>query len=156
MKTASIQELKQELQSLAPGRLLELCLKLARFKKENKELLTYLLFEAHDEEGYINSVKLQIAEGFADLPKANLYLTKKSLRKVLRLTNKYIRYTGSGQVAIALLIYFCQTLKQSGIPYQKSTQLTNLYEQQLKKIKTAMSDLHEDLQYDFQQELDTL
>ncbi len=156
MKTASIQELKQELQSLAPGKLLELCLKLARFKKENKELLTYLLFEAHDEEGYINSVKVQIEEGFAELPKTNLYLTKKSLRKTLRLTNKYIRYTGSGQVAISLLIYFCQTLQQSGIPYQKSTQLLNLYDQQLKKIRSAMTALHEDLQYDFQKELDML
>ena len=65
MKTASVQELKQELQSVPPARLLELCLRLARFKKENKELLTYLLFEAHDEEGYINSVNQVIDEGFA-------------------------------------------------------------------------------------------
>jgi hypothetical protein len=156
MKTATIQELKQELHSLSPARLLELCLRLAKFKKDNKELLTYLLFEAHDEEAYISGVKALIDEGFAELPKANIYLTKKSLRKTLRLTNKYIRYSGSKQVEVALLIYSCRELKNSGLPYQKNTVLANIYQAQLKKIQLALQALHEDLQYDFQQELNGL
>ena len=45
MKAATINELKQELQNIPPAKVTELCLRLARFKKENKELLTYLLFE---------------------------------------------------------------------------------------------------------------
>ena len=130
LKTATISELKQELQTLAPGRLLELCLRLTKYKKENKELLTYLLFEADDEQGYIVSVKQTIDEGFAELPKANLYLTKKSLRKTLRITNKFIKYTASKQVEAELLIYFCQQLKKSGIPIHKSNALGNLYQQQ--------------------------
>ena len=48
MKASTVSELKEELKHLPPAQLLELCLRLARFKKENKELLTYLLFEAHD------------------------------------------------------------------------------------------------------------
>jgi hypothetical protein len=47
-------------------------------------------------------------------------------------------------------------MKRSGIPYQKATVLVNLYEQQLKKINTALKQLHEDLQYDYQRELDLL
>lgn len=156
MKTATVHELKQELQSVAPARLLELCLRLARFKKENKELLTYLLFEAHDEEAYINSVKGIIDEGFAQLPEGGLYLVKKSLRKILRTANKYIRYTGSKQAEAALLIHFCTRLKNSGIEIQKSTVLMNLYLQQLKKIETAVQSLHEDLQYDYRREMDAL
>lgn len=156
MKTATIQELKQELQGVTPGKLLELCLRLAKFKKENKELLTYLLFEAHNEEDYINSVKLIIDEGFTELPKANVYLTKKSLRKILRITNKYIKYTGSKQSEVALLIYFCQRMKASGIRIQKSNVLQNIYLQQIKKISMALKLLHEDLQYDYRQELDGL
>lgn len=156
MKTATIQELKQELQGVAPGKLLELCLRLAKFKKENKELLTYLLFEAHNEEAYINSVKILIDEGFTELPKANLYLTKKSLRKILRITNKYIRHTGSKQAEVALLIYFCKKIKDSGIPIQKSNMLTNLYQQQIKKVNASLQLLHEDLQYDYRQELNDL
>jgi hypothetical protein len=156
MKTATIQEIKQELLAVNPTQLLELCLRLAKFKKENKELLTFLLFEAHDEEGYINSVKQLIDEGFTEIPRPNLYLTKKTLRKILRITNRYIKYAGSKQAETALLIYFCRKIKESGIPYQKTTVLNNLYELQLKKIKVALGQLHEDLQYDYRREVDTL
>ncbi len=156
MKTATIQELKQELLAVNQPKLLELCLRLAKFKKENKELLTFLLFEAHDEESYINSVKQLMDEGFTEVPKPNLYLTKKTLRKILRITNRYIKYAGSKQAEAALLIYFCQKMKDSGIPYQKSTILNNLYEQQLKKINAALKQMHEDLQYDYQREVDLL
>lgn len=155
MKAASINELKQELQSVAPAKLLDLCLRLARFKKDNKELLTFLLFESHDEEAYIGSVKALIDEGFEELPKSN-YLLKKSLRKVLRVTNKYIRYSGSKQVEVVLLMYFCRQMNDSGIPFQKNTLLLNLYLGQLKKVRSALEKLHEDLQYDYQQELETL
>jgi hypothetical protein len=156
MKTATIQELKQELQENSQQNLLALCLRLAKFKKENKELLTYLLFEAHDEEAYIASVKLLIDEGFTELPKANQYLTKKSLRKVLRITNKYIKYTGSKQAEVALLIYFCQKMKRLDAQIKKSTVLYNLFLQQIKKINTALKLLHEDIQYDYQRDIDEL
>ena len=49
MKTAAVKDIKQELLQRSPKELLALCLRLSRFKKENKELLTYLLFEASDE-----------------------------------------------------------------------------------------------------------
>jgi hypothetical protein len=52
MKAASIHELKKELLHLDEKSLVATCLRLARYKKDNKELMTYLLFEAHDEEGY--------------------------------------------------------------------------------------------------------
>ena len=51
MRSASVHEIKQELLTLKPAELVELCLRLAKFKKENKELLNYLLFEAQDEQG---------------------------------------------------------------------------------------------------------
>ena len=53
MRAATIQEIKQELATVKPAQLMSLCLRLAKFKKENKELLTYLLFEAGDEAGYL-------------------------------------------------------------------------------------------------------
>ena len=56
MKAATIHEIKQELNTTPPAALLDLCLRLAKYKKENKELLTFLLFEAHDEAAYIESV----------------------------------------------------------------------------------------------------
>lgn len=149
MKAASILEIKQELQTLPPSRLTELCLRLARFKKDNKELLTYLLFDAADEQGYIRSIKEVIDGEFEGLPKPNLYLTKKSLRKVLRVTTRQIRYTGSPQTQVEVLTYFLRKLRQSGIPYKDSPVLANLYKQQHKKIRTVIGSLHEDLQHDY-------
>jgi len=156
MKAATINEIKQELQDLSPTRLSELCLRLAKFKKDNKELLTYLLFEAADEPAFIASIKKEIDDEFAGLPKPNLYLTKKSLRKVLRITAKQIRYTGSPQAEVELLTYFLRKLKNSGIPYGDSPVLVNLYRGQLKKVRGVIDGLHEDLQYDYLRELQGL
>ena len=156
MKTASIQELKAELSEINAAQLRLLCLRLAKYKKENKELLGYLLFDAHDESAFTEEVKANIKEEFADLPKANTYLTKKSLRKILRIANKHIKHIATKQADASIRIYFCQLMKASGIPFEKTTVLKNLYLQQLKNISTAIATLHEDLQYDYQKELDQL
>jgi hypothetical protein len=156
MKAASSSEIKQELKGLSQTKLVELCLRLVRFKKENKELLTYLLFEAGDIETYISNVKQEIDEGFAEMNSNSVYFAKKSLRKVLRITNKYIRYTGNKQAEVELLLYFCSMLKDSKIPFRKSTALKNLYGAQLKKIKAAIATMHEDLQYDYIRSLEQL
>ncbi len=153
MKAATSQELKQELIALKPSQLTELCLRLARFKKENKELLTYLLFEAQDEEAYIRSIQTMIDEGFTELPKPNLYLSKKTLRKILRGTLRYIRYSGSKFTEASALIHFCHKMKHCGIDYSGSTVLNNLYASQLKKIQAAVKTLHEDIQYDLLKEI---
>jgi len=156
MKASSINELKQELNNTSPKDLLELCLRLAKYKKENKELLSYLLFEANDEESYIKNVKAEIDLQFTEINHSNLYFTKKNLRKILRTTSRHIKYTASKTAEAELLIYFCTTLKNSGIPIYKSAALTNLYEGQLKKIKTVVSTMHEDLQYDYLKEVEKL
>src|SRR5882757_978579 len=116
MKAASITELKDELKTLKPAELMELCLRLARFKKENKELLTYLLFEAHNEDGYIQSIKKEIDDLFTEINLSHLYFAKKSLRKIVRVINKYSRYSGIKQTEIELRLYFCAVLKDSDIP----------------------------------------
>ena len=150
MKAATVHEIKQALMGNTAKELAELCLRLAKFKKENKELLTYLLFEASDEELYIREVQQEISSEIDQIdPGQNLYFAKKSIRKVLRIANKHIRYTGSKQAEVAILLHFCQCLKQSGIPFMKSTALNNLYQQQSKKIEKALNTLHEDLQYDY-------
>lgn len=156
MKAATIQEIKQELTVVPPSKLLELCLRLAKFKKDNKELLTYLLFEAHDEAGYIENVKADMDTQFAAINQSNVYFAKKSLRKILRTTAKYIRHTGSKQAEVELLLYFCGSLAKSSIPVQKNTVLNNLYQFQLKKIAKTIATLHEDLQYDYLKELKKL
>lgn len=108
MKTASISEIKNELGNCSPARLAALCLQLAKYKKDNKEFLTYLLFEEDDRDTYISNVKSDIDGQFAGINSSQLYFAKKSLRKILRITGKHIRYTGSKQAEAELLIYFCK------------------------------------------------
>ena len=156
MKAASVSEIKNELGNLPPARLAALCLQLAKYKKDNKELLSYLLFEEHDLSAYIESVKKEIDEQFTEINASHLYFAKKTLRKILRITNKHIRYTGSKQAEAELLIYFCQKMKGSGIHLKNSVVLVNLYEGQLKKINATVASFHEDLQYDYLKEIKKL
>src|SRR4051812_44277312 len=114
MKAASIQELKRELLGLPPKQVIELCLKLARFKKENKELLSYLLFDAHDIPGYVGAVKLEIDLQFAELPKTNWFIIKKGLRKILKFVAKCGKHTNSKEAEVEMMIHFCLNLRSSG------------------------------------------
>lgn len=156
MKAATLSEIKAELKTLPPAQLVDICLHLAKFKKDNKEMLTYLLFEAQDETAYIKSTKDLISEQFDDINRSNIYYAKKTIRKILRTTAKFIKYSGSKQTETELLIFFCKKLKQSGISIQSSTALTNLYERQIHKIEKALSAMHEDLQFDYREELENL
>ena len=156
MKAASISDIKQELTNTPPAQLLELCLRLAKYKKDNKELLNYLLFEAHDLQSYLNNVKAEMEEAFENINKNNLYFAKKSLRKILRDTAKHIRYTASKQAEVELLLHFCSTLKHSGIPIKNNILLSNLFQGQIKKVAKIIATLHEDLQYDYLKQFNEL
>jgi hypothetical protein len=156
MKPAAIEDIKQELSQLPPKKVLELCLRLARYKKENKEFLTYLLFEADDVQGYIANVKSEVDELFQELPKATKYQNYKALRKILRLISKYSKHTSSKQAEVEMLIHFCQKVKGSGISIYKSPALTRLYVQQVKNITALVQSLHEDLHRDYKVQLDEL
>jgi len=112
MKAVTVRELKKELNHLSQSEIVELCLTLSKFKKENKELLTYHLFEASYEEGYIESVKLEIDEQFNTVNTKTYYFIKKSVRKILRMIKKYNRYSKKKETEIELLLYFCKKLKE--------------------------------------------
>ena len=157
MKVSSLQEVKQELQELSPKELLDLCIHLAKYKKDNKEYLGYLMFQAHDRDGFIVQIKAEIDEHFAEMaPQKNLYYIKKSLRKLLRIINKYCKYMGDKAASAEVHLYFCRMIKETEIPIHKSARLVNLFNAQEKKIRSLISGLHEDLQSDLLQELEAV
>lgn len=156
MKPASVNEIKQRLRETDKKELIEICQRLARFKKENKELLTYLLFEENDLPNYIQNVKEEIDEGFAQINTSSVYFAKKTIRKVLRLANKHIRYTTNKAAEADILLHYLTNFKGLNLTWQKSTALTNLYKSQLRKIENAIAGMHEDLQYDYRRSLDRL
>ncbi len=149
MKAVSVVTIRKELQYKSKEELAELCLRLSRFKKENKELLTYLLFEADSEEGYIETVKSEIDEQFYLINTNSYFYIKKSVRKILRNIRKYIRYSLNKETEVVLLLYFCQKLKELNPSIFRNTTLTNLYERNLAAISKKIEKLHEDLQYDY-------
>ena len=156
MNSASISEIKKELQRLDVDALHTICLRLAKYKKENKELLSYLLSDAHDEAGYIRSVKEEIDVMFLELDGRNLYIVKKMLRKILRMANRQIKYSGIPQTELELRIYFCEKVNEAGVPLTAGTVLYNLYQQQLKKITTVLAKLPEDYQVDYADAIEAL
>lgn len=156
MKAASIAEIKKELATRSPKEVLELCLRLGKFKKENKELLTYLLYEAQDEAGYIITVKNEIEEHFLGMNRTRVFFVKKTLRKILRMIAKYARYSKQKTTEVELRLYFCQELKTHKIPYHRYLVLNNMYDREIVKIKKIVATLHEDLQYDYMEELHEL
>jgi hypothetical protein len=149
METASVAELKKKLNDLSPKTVKDLCLRLIKYKKENKELLSYLLFYGDDEEGYIKEIKEEVTLAFEEINQTNLYWAKKTIRKILRIVAKYIKYSGNKQTEAELLIYFCQQMKQKVKGFSNSPTLLNLYQRQIQKIEKAVQSLHEDLQYDY-------
>jgi hypothetical protein len=153
LKIFSVAEIKQELSDADAKQLLEICLRLIKFKKENKELVSYLLFESNDLSWYISEIKKDIDAEFAQVNRSNLYFAKKTIRKILKNTNRFIRYTQSKEAEAELLIYFCKTAKDSGLKIGNSPALLNLYNNQVKKIKAIVNSLHEDLQYDLNKEV---
>jgi hypothetical protein len=156
MKAASVQELKRELLILPPKQVIELCLKLVRFKKENKELLSYLLFDAHDPEAYVLAVKQEMDQQFAELPTSNWFIIKKALRKILRGIAKSSKHTNSKEADVEMMIHFCVNLKNSGIRFRSYKALSALYEQQLKKLHVLVEQVHEDLRFDYKKQLERL
>lgn len=154
MKAATLKAVKLELNKRSPDELRELCLRLSKFKKENKELLTYLLFESADEAAYVEGVKTEIAQEFEQINRSSYFLIKKSVRKILRNTKKYIRYSKRKETEVELLIYFCATLKNLQPSMEANLVLRNIYLRQMELIRKSIASLHEDLQYDYNRELD--
>lgn len=149
MKTASVKEIREELSHLPAKTLVDICLRLAKFKKESKELLTYLLFESTDEQEYVNNVKQLLHVQFTEVNIKNIYFTRKNLRKIVRTANRYTRYSEVPSTEIDILLYVCQEIRALKIDITKSTVILNLYNGLVKKIRQAISELHEDLQYDY-------
>lgn len=156
MKAASVHELKREMKNISQEELLQLCLRLTKFKKENKELVTYLIYEAADERSYIESVKCEIDEQFENINRQTYYLVKKSVRKILRVAKKYIRYSSEKITEVDVLLYFCLKLKTMSPCYTGNAILVNTYNKQLELVGKAVAKLDQDLQYDYGLEIEAL
>lgn len=155
MAIESLTILKKELALRSEKELLDICIRLAKLKKENKEMLAYLLYEAEDPLNYAERVKEELDEHFNVLSTSQ-YLAVKQLRKALKLIPKYVRFTASKQGELELHLYFINRFiekVESGINWKPLQQL--LY-RSVHKSRQLINKLHEDLQYDYKDEYNTL
>ncbi|MDG1873202.1 MAG: hypothetical protein P8J27_04785 [Mariniblastus sp.] len=156
MKAATLHELRQNLVKLDHGEILDACVRLARFKKDNKELLTYLLFQSQNESGYVNSVCQEMDALFKTINSTSLYLAKKTIRKIVRWLEKRIKYSGINETEIALRLHFCNRLNSSGIRLDRSKVIFNMFQSQLKKVDKTVHKFHPDIQAEYQSEIEQL
>jgi len=143
-----LQDIKKELQHLSSVQTAELILRLARYKKENKELLAYLLFDAGNEQAFIEKIKAEVGFMFSQLPSQS-YNAAKYLRKILRLIGKYTKFIGSKQAEIDLLLNFCYNYIEYTDRKTSYKPMRLILMRQIIKIKTLVAKLHEDLQFDY-------
>ena len=152
MKAATISQLKKTLVKLEHDELLDVCLRMAKFKVESKELLTYLLMKADDELAYANDLCSEIDEQL-DTPGR---IHKKTLRKVVRWMDKCLRFSGDKETELQVRTHFCRRIKDKKISFGGCRVSANMYATQLKKIDKAIDKVHPDLQFDYTQQLSGL
>ncbi len=156
MKTASISEIRSELKQTPNNELLDLCLRLAKHKKENKELLSYLLFDKYNQQAFLDALYTDVDEMYEAMNTSSVYYIKKTVRKIIRHINRYIKYASQPKIEVELRIYLCSKLQLINKDIQKSVVLKNLYSRELDRIRKAHALLHEDLQFDYTEAINNL
>jgi hypothetical protein len=156
MKAVTLKELKRELEECSTSELASLCLQLTKFKKENKELLTYLLFDSKNEAGYIEKIKQDVDEQFEQINCNSSFYIKKSVRKILRLLKTAIRYSKNKETEVELLLYICVKLSEFKPAIHKMPVILNIFRREIQGVRKKVMALHEDLQYDYSIVLDAL
>lgn len=156
MESLKLSSIKSELSSKTQKELIEICLRLSKFKNENKELISYLIGYERREDDFVADCKQDIEDLFQSVNTSSVFLAKKTIRKILRNINKWSRISGQAATQIQLLMFFCECMQKLNIEINDSQVLHNLYQNQIKKARKLLVKLHEDLQYDYLQILDEL
>jgi len=118
-------------------------------------LISYLLFETN-EQNYIKGLKEALEDQLRIINQANIYYTKKGLRRTIRYIDRFLKYSNNKETEIEVRMHLCRELQDMSLPFSRSTQLQNMYDRQIIKIKHCISTLHEDLQYDYSKEVKEL
>ena len=156
MKIASLSELKKEIKHLEEDELRALLERMAKFSKENKELMNYLLFESDFESNYVEKIKENVNQQFDELNVREIRFLKKGLQRMVRDLKKWIKYSGNKQTEIEVLIHFCQQISLRKIRISRYPVLINLYNRQVKSVQKAIASLDEDLQYDYRTDFEEI
>lgn len=156
MKSAPILAIKKELQTLSTKDLMSICLNLAKYKKDNKDYLSYLLFDSDNRVEYLNGCKDEMEHALDAMTYKTFYHKKKAIRAVLKKAKTRIRYTSNKEFEVDLLLYFCECIANQSAEINRNHTILGIVERQLIMIKKIVAKMHEDLQYDYNIALEEL
>ena len=143
-----LNDLKKDLAGMPQPELIELILRLAKLKVENKEILHYLLYYAHDSAAYAQYILPEVLEPF-EQDFLHPYALSKRLRKSLRIIAKYLRFTkdraGESELLLFLVNKFLETYRYE---YRHSS-LSKVIVRCLKKAHDNFDKIHEDFRADY-------
>lgn len=149
MNPSSLKDIKSDLKNCSQEELLELTLRLIRFKKDNKELVSYLLYEAENDFVFIETCKEEMEIAFNQINTSSFFYIRKGIRKILSFTKKNIRYTQKKTIEIELLLHFCKLVIEFRPSIKRNKVLMNTLETQGRMIKKAILTMEDDLQHDY-------
>lgn len=156
MQLPSLASLKKELQQRDSKELMDLILHLSKLTRDNKAFLYFKLFENDDASLFVDTVKEDLEKAFTSANSKNYYVAKKSAQSIRRILNKYLKLTKDPQAKIELITFFCRQLEAFGYLEYRYPVIDNLYALQVGKAEKLIGKLHEDLQFDYQDELENL
>lgn len=156
MKIASLADIKKELSYLNEKELKDLILELSKFSTDNKAYLFFKLFERDNPRLFIEMVMEEIEFEFVKANTKHYHFAKKSAQGIRRKLNKLLKLTKDKTAQIELILFFCEKMKLYGYLTFHHPVIENLYTTQIRKTEKLISGLHEDLQYDFQHQLNEL
>lgn len=149
MENRKLNDIKKTLAHLNDKELTEICLSLIRYKKENKELVSYLLYHKHDEPFFIEKLCADIDLMFTELDGLTTRDTRKKVRKIIRHCDKWIRFSKRKDTEIEVRIHLLKKIRI--FPFSRSLSYfqETIYLRQRKKITQSIPKVHEDLQNDY-------
>ncbi|MFC4871930.1 hypothetical protein [Negadavirga shengliensis] len=156
MRIPGISEIRKELKFLDEKKLIELVLDLGKLNRENKAYLYFKLFEEDNPRLFIEMVQEELMTEFQKANTNHYHFAKKSAQAIRRKLNKNLKLTKDKAAHIDLLVFFCRKLKEYGYLDFRHPVIDNVYLMQMTKIEKLIAGLHEDLQYDYNKELEEL
>lgn len=153
MKVASLAEIKKELQHLSEKELITLIADLSKFSTDNKLFLYFQLYGREQPDLFAEMVQEELVHQFHTANTQNSYFAKKSAQGIRRKLNKYLKFSKDKAVQVDLIVFFCEMLAEYGYLKHRHPVIENLYLMQVGKVERLLNNMHEDLQFDYQDKL---
>ncbi len=152
MNVLSIGEVKKNLKHLTDDELSALLIKLAKYKKVNKEYLSFLLLNESNEDLYVEEVKEHLTELLDNINQSSIQYAKKTLRKVLRVLKQCSAFSEKDVTQLELSVFFCNELNKLQRSIRNHSIVQGMYNREVTKIDKIMKCMHEDLVADYETE----